>query len=107
MLSCKSLYDRCARPLNASFSKIKRCATRLLSFQIDVSVFTVLKWPQSPDLNSMKHLWDTEDHFVMVLPTNEQQLCDATASKWSRVSQEGLKDLGESLPRARRGSSKI
>ncbi len=64
--------------------------------------FTLLKWPpQSPDLNPIEHLWDVverEIHIMDVQPTNLQQLCDAIISIWTKISEECLKHLVESVP---------
>ncbi len=65
--------------------------------------FTLLKWPpQSPDLNPIEHLWDVverEIHIMDVQPTNLQQLCDAIVSIWTKISEECLQHLVESMPR--------
>ncbi len=64
--------------------------------------FTLLNWPpQSPDLNQIEHLWDVverEIHIMDVQPTNLQQLCDAIMSIWTRISEECLQHLVESMP---------
>ncbi len=61
--------------------------------------FTLLKWPpQSPDLNSIEHLWDVverEIHIMDVQPTNLQQLCDAIMSIWTKISEECFQHLVE------------
>ncbi len=65
--------------------------------------FTLLKWPpQSPDLNPIEHLWDVverEIHIMDVQPTNLQQLCDAIMSIWTKISEECIQHLVESMPR--------
>ncbi len=65
--------------------------------------FTLLKWPpQSPDLNPIEHLWDVverEIHIMDVQPTNLQQLCDAIMSTWTKISEECLQHLVESMTR--------
>ncbi len=62
--------------------------------------FTLLKWsPQSPDLNPIEHLWDVverEIHIMDVQPTN---LNDAIMSIWTKISEECLQHLVESMPR--------
>ncbi len=79
--------------------------------------FTLLKWPpQSPDLNP-EHLWDVEEreiHIMDVQTTNLQQLHDAIMSIWTKISEECLQHLVESMPRrikavlkAKPGTSKI
>ncbi len=64
--------------------------------------FTLLKWPpQSPDLNPIEHLWDVverEIHIVDVQTTNLQQLCDAIMTIWTKISEECLQHLVESMP---------
>ncbi len=64
--------------------------------------FTLLKWPpQSPDLNSIEHLWDVverEIHIMDEQPTNLQQLCDAIMSIWTKISEECFQHLVESMP---------
>ncbi len=66
--------------------------------------FTLLKWPpQSPDLNPIEHLWDVveqEIHIMDVQPTNQQQLCDAIMSIWTKISEECFQHLVESMPRS-------
>ncbi len=67
--------------------------------------FTLLKWPpQSPDLNPIEHLWDVverEIHIMDVQPTlsNLQQLRDDIMSIWTKISEECLQHLVESMPR--------
>ncbi len=65
--------------------------------------FTLLKWPpQSPDLNPIEHLWDVverEIHIMDVQPTNLQQLRHAIMSIWTKISEECLQHLVESMPR--------
>ncbi len=63
--------------------------------------FTLLKWPpQSPDLNSIEHLWDVverEIHIMDVQLTNLQQLRDAIMSIWTKISEECFQHLVESM----------
>lgn len=65
--------------------------------------FIVLKRPpQPPDLNPKEHLWDVveqEIHITDVQPTNLQQLRDAITSVWTKLSEECLQYLVESMPR--------
>ncbi len=65
--------------------------------------FTLLKWPpQSPDLNPIEHLWDVverEIHIMDVQSTNLQQLRDAIMLIWTKISEECLQHLVESMPR--------
>ncbi len=48
--------------------------------------FTLLKWPpQSPDLNSIEHLWNVVEREIPIMdvqPTNLQQLRNAIMSIW-------------------------
>jgi len=57
--------------------------------------FTLLKWPpQSPDLNPIEHLWgvrEREIHIMDVQPTNQQQLCDAIMSIWTKIKYNIVK----------------
>ncbi len=66
------------------------------------SEFTLLKWPpQSPDLNTIEHLWDVverEIHIMDVQPTNLQQLCDAIMLIWTKIAEECFQHLVESMP---------
>jgi len=80
--------------------------TKLKSFQKwflehDIE-FTVLKWPpQSPDLNSIEHLWDVVERELRardVHPTNLHQLQDAILSIWANVSKECFQHLVVSMP---------
>ncbi len=63
--------------------------------------FTLLKWPpQSPDLNTIEHLWDVEEreiHINFMQPTNLQELCDAIRSIWTKISEECFQHLVESM----------
>ncbi len=65
--------------------------------------FTLFKWPpQSPDLNPIEHLWDVverEIHIMDVQPTNLQQLCDAIMSIWTKIYEECIQHLVESMTR--------
>ncbi len=65
--------------------------------------FTSLKWPpQSPDLNPTEHLWDVVEREIRIMdvqPTNLQQLCDAIMSIWTKISEECLQHLVESMTR--------
>ncbi len=65
--------------------------------------FTLLKWPpQSPDLNPIEHLWDVVEREIRIMdvqPTNLQQLRDAIMSIWTKISEECLQHLVESMPR--------
>ncbi len=65
--------------------------------------FTSLKWPpQSPDLNTIEHLWDVVEREISIIdvqPTNLQQLCDAIMSIWTNISEECFQHLVESMPR--------
>ncbi len=65
--------------------------------------FTLLKWPpQSPDLSPIEQLWDVEEreiHIMNVQTTNLQQLRDAINSICTKISEECLQHLVESMPR--------
>ncbi len=65
--------------------------------------FTLLKWPpQSPDLNTIEHLWDVEEWEICIMdvqPTNLQQLRDAIMSIWTKISEECFQHLVKSMPR--------
>ncbi len=65
--------------------------------------FTLLKWPpQSQDLNSIEHFWDVVEREIRIMdlqPTNLQQLRDAIMSIWTKISEEYLQNLVESMPR--------
>ncbi len=65
--------------------------------------FTLLKWPpQSPDLNLIEHLWDVVEREIYIMDvqsTNLQQLCDAIMSIWTKISEDCLQHLVESMPR--------
>ncbi len=56
--------------------------------------FTLLKWPpQSPDLNPIELLWDTDEWEIRIIdvqPTNLQQLRDALISIWTKIFEECL-----------------
>ncbi len=64
--------------------------------------FTLLKWPpQSPDLNPIEHLWDVVEREFRIMDvklTNLQQLRDAIMSIWTKISEECLQHLVESMP---------
>ncbi len=64
--------------------------------------FTLLKWPpQSPDLNPIEHLWDVVEREIRILDvqlTNLQQLRDAIMTIWTKISEECLQHLVESMP---------
>jgi len=65
--------------------------------------FTLLKWPpQSPDLNPIEHLWDVVEREILIMdvqPTNLQQLCDAIMTIWTKISEQCLQHLVESMTR--------
>ncbi len=65
--------------------------------------FTLLKWPpQSPDLNTIGLLWDTDEWEIRIMdvqPTNLQQLRDAIISIWTKIFEECFQHLVESMPR--------
>ncbi len=54
--------------------------------------FTLLKRPpQSPDLNSIEHLWDVVEQEICIMdvqPSNLKQLRDAIMSIWTKISEE-------------------
>ncbi len=64
--------------------------------------FTLLTWPpQSPDLNSIEHLWDVVEREICIMdvqPTNLHQLRDAIRSIWTKISEECFLHLVESMP---------
>ncbi len=64
--------------------------------------FTIFKWPsQSPDLNPIQYIWDVverEIHIMDVQPTNLQQLRNAIMLIWTKISEECLQHLVESMP---------
>ncbi len=84
---------------NAPFHKVKILSVWFLEQDNE---FTLLKWPpQSPDLNSIEHIWDVveqEIHIMDVQPTNLQQLRDAIMSIWTKISEECFQPLIESIP---------
>ncbi len=65
--------------------------------------FTLLKWPpQSPDLNTIEHLWDVVEREIRIIdvqPTNLQQLHDAIMTIWTKISEECFQHLVASMPR--------
>ncbi len=64
--------------------------------------FTLLKWPpQSPNLNSIEHLWDVVEREIRIMDvqlTNLQQLRDAIMSIWTKISEECFQYFVESMP---------
>ena len=60
-------------------------------------------WPaQSPDLNSMEHLWDELEHQLRARlnrPTSVPNLTNALVAKWKQVPAAMFHHLVESLPR--------
>ncbi len=62
--------------------------------------FTLLKWPpQSPDLNSIEHLWDVVEREIRIMdlqPTNLQQMRDVIMSIWTKISEECFQHIVES-----------
>ncbi len=65
--------------------------------------FTLFKWPpQSPDLNPIEQLWDVVEREIRIMdvqPTNLQQLRDAIMSIWTKIFEECIRHLVESMPR--------
>ncbi len=58
--------------------------------------------PQSPDLNPIEQLWDVVEREIRIMdvqPTNLQQPSDAFMSIWTKISEECLQHLVESMPR--------
>lgn len=51
-------------------------------------------FPETPDLSPVEHGGDVVEH---VLLTNLHKWCDAAVSTWSRVSEENLQPLVESM----------
>ncbi len=64
--------------------------------------FTLLKWPpRSPDLNPIEHLQDVVEREICIMDVqlvNLQQLCDVIMSIWTKISEECLQHLVESMP---------
>ncbi len=64
--------------------------------------FTLLKWPpQSPDLNTIEHLWDVVEREILIMDvqtTNLQQLRNAIMSIWTKISKECFQQLIEYMP---------
>jgi len=60
-------------------------------------------WPaQSPDLNSIEHLWDELERRLRARPsrpTSVSDLTNALLEKWSKIPINTLLNLAESLPR--------
>jgi len=98
------LWPPCTHPLMATSRRIMHHVTKLESFWFleHDNGFTVLKWPpQSPDLNSIEHLWDVVERDLRALdvhPTNLHPLQDAILSIWANISKECLQHLVESMP---------
>ncbi len=91
---------------DATSSRIMHHATKLKSSQTGFLNMTMCSLYsnglQSPDLNPIEHLWDVverEIHIMDVQPTNLQQLCDAIMSIWTKISEECIQHLVESMPR--------
>lgn len=60
----------------------------------------VLEWPsQSPDVNPIEHLWDELDRRVRVKKcSNVQSFFEALKEEWSKIPQERLAKLVDSMP---------
>ena len=60
-------------------------------------------WPaQSPDLNSIEHLWDELEHQLRARPnrlTPMPDLTNAPVAEWKQVSAAIYQHLVENLPR--------
>ncbi len=75
------------------------------SIKIWMSEFGVeeLDWPaQSPDLNSIEHLWDELERRLRARPyrpTSVSDLTNALLEEWSKIPIKTLLNLVESLPR--------
>ncbi len=103
---CPSLYDYSVpssddyfQQDNASCHKAQIISDWFLEHENE---FTLLKWPpQSPNLNSIEHLWDVVEQEILIMnvqPTNLQQLRDAIMSIWTKISEECFQHLVKSMP---------
>ena len=59
-----------------------------------------LDWPaQSPDLNSIEHLWNELERRLRVRPTSAPDLTNVLVAQWTQVPAAMFQHLVESLPR--------
>ncbi|KAK3520359.1 hypothetical protein QTP70_023838 [Hemibagrus guttatus] len=89
-----------------SSSRIMGRATKQKWFRnglMSTAMSLVLTWPpNSPDLNTIDHLWDVLDKQIRsmeVPPRNLQDLKDLLLTSWCQIPEHTFRDLVESMPR--------